>query len=207
MNCPRCGSPVMIRGDVWECGWCLDSGRLSAAPRPARVPLRFVCHVDLPEAWSALKKALYALVPRHAGALAPSLAHAAAHQLSLSELPEDGHAEPLFRRELRAFLEAEKELRIAADTAARIERGELLFADEAALSEEAFGSFWQSLLDALEDEGASPWETDTDGFFRTLALFRSWRRGGPGNDPDYLARYNALQLAFHGRWEKRHPEE
>ena len=87
MNCPRCGSPVMIWGDVWECGWCLDSGRLSAAPRPARVPLRFVCHVDLPEAWSALKKALYAFVPRHAGALAPSLAHVAAHQLSLSEPP------------------------------------------------------------------------------------------------------------------------
>ena len=207
MNCPRYGSPVMIRGDVWECGWCLDSGRLSAAPRPARVPLRFVCHVDLPEAWSALKKALYALVPRQAGALAPSLAHAAAHQLSLSEPPEDGHAEPLFRRELRAFLEAEKELRIAADTAARIERGELLFADEAALSEEAFGSFWQSLLDALEAAGASPWATDTDGFFRALALFRSWRRGGPGNDPDYLARCDALQLAFHERWEKRRPEE
>ena len=185
MNCPRCGSPVMIRGDVWECGWCLDSGRLSAAPRPARVPLRFVCHVDLPEAWSDLKKALYALVPRHADALAPSLAHAAAHQLSLSEPPEDGHTEPLFQRELRAFLEAEKELRIAADT----------------------GSFWQSLLDALEDEGASPWEADTDGFFRTLALFRSWRRGGPGNDPDYLARCSALQLAFHERWEKRRPEE
>ncbi|MCR5089066.1 MAG: hypothetical protein K6C08_06075 [Oscillospiraceae bacterium] len=34
MRCPRCGAPVRIRGNVWECGWCCDSGRLSAAPDP-----------------------------------------------------------------------------------------------------------------------------------------------------------------------------
>lgn len=207
MRCPRCGSPVMVFQDRWECGWCLDSGQLSAAAQPARISLRFVCHVDLPEAWGDLKKALYALIPRHADALTLSLAHAAAHQLSLSSPPEDGHTEPLFLRELQAFLEAEKPLCIGAETAARIERGEPLFADEAALSKEALGSFWQSLLDALEDEGASPWETDTDAFFRTLALFRSWRRGGPGNDPDYLDHCDVLQNAFHRRWEKLHPDE
>ena len=25
-RCPHCGSPVMIRGHRWECGWCGDSG-------------------------------------------------------------------------------------------------------------------------------------------------------------------------------------
>ena len=26
MRCPCCGSPVMIRGNLWECGYCGDSG-------------------------------------------------------------------------------------------------------------------------------------------------------------------------------------
>lgn len=26
MRCPWCGSPVMIRGSRWECGYCGDSG-------------------------------------------------------------------------------------------------------------------------------------------------------------------------------------
>ncbi len=34
MRCPRCGAPVRIRGNVWECGWCCDSGQLSTAPDP-----------------------------------------------------------------------------------------------------------------------------------------------------------------------------
>ena len=32
MRCPWCGSPVMIRGSSWECGWCGDSGRLKRTP-------------------------------------------------------------------------------------------------------------------------------------------------------------------------------
>ena len=91
--------------------------------------------------------------------------------------------------------------------AARIEQGEKLFADECALSEECFGSFWQSLLDALEDEGIIPWEADTEQFFYALACFRSWRGGGPGNDHAFLDNYYALLNAFHDRWEARHPEE
>lgn len=27
MNCPTCGAPnVMLHRDIWECGWCGDSG-------------------------------------------------------------------------------------------------------------------------------------------------------------------------------------
>ncbi len=207
MNCPRCGSPVIVYKDGWECGWCLDSGLFSSSAGPGRISLRILCHVDLAEAWIELKKAFRALIPRHAGALEPSLAHAAAHRLSLSPPPEDGRVEPLFLRDLRSFLNTEKELGITAEDAERIRRGEPLFEDEAALSQERFGLFWRSLLDALEAEKKSPWETDTDDFFRTLALFGSWRRGGPGNDPDYLDSCHALQNAFHERWQMHHQEE
>lgn len=28
--CPHCGSPVMVRGNRWECGWCGDFGSISS---------------------------------------------------------------------------------------------------------------------------------------------------------------------------------
>lgn len=30
IRCPHCGSPVMIRGNRWECGWCGDFGGISS---------------------------------------------------------------------------------------------------------------------------------------------------------------------------------
>ena len=30
IRCPYCGSPVMIRGSQWECGWCGDFGSISS---------------------------------------------------------------------------------------------------------------------------------------------------------------------------------
>ena len=201
MNCPRCGSPVNVDGSRWECGWCLDSGWLSSLPRQA-VTVRFVCFVDLPESWAHLSEVLSELTPKHAEELKPSLFKAAIHQLSLSPLPEHGSTDPRFLQDLRTFLDAETAFRVSPDTAESIEYGKELYTKEASLSGERLGSFWQSLLKALADENADPWETDTDNFFRTLALFRSWRRGGPGNDPDYLASYHALQDVFHEHWER-----
>lgn len=33
MNCPTCGAPnVILHKDIWECGWCGDSG-----PIPRRI--------------------------------------------------------------------------------------------------------------------------------------------------------------------------
>ena len=30
IRCPHCGSPVMLRGSRWECGWCGDFGDISS---------------------------------------------------------------------------------------------------------------------------------------------------------------------------------
>ena len=30
IRCPHCGSPVIIRGSRWECGWCGDFGGISS---------------------------------------------------------------------------------------------------------------------------------------------------------------------------------
>ena len=70
MNCPWCGSPVMIRGSSWECGWCGDFGSLQRTPAKKSqntaqitLTLSFVYHVDLPETWNDLKKALGQIAP------------------------------------------------------------------------------------------------------------------------------------------------
>ena len=30
IRCPSCGSPVMLRGNCWECGWCGDFGEIGS---------------------------------------------------------------------------------------------------------------------------------------------------------------------------------
>ena len=198
----------MVCAERWECGWCLDSG-LFVPPldTPGERRVRILCRVAFPETWNDLKDELRALVPARCEALYEALGRAAVHQISASPPPEGGWIEPSFLRDLRRFLTETPDLHVPEDTAARIERGEILFAEEGALSVSPFGSFWQALLKALEDAGASPWETDTDALFRSLAVLRGWRRGGPGNDADFLDNYHRLQDAFHARWERLHPEE
>ena len=207
--CPRCGSPVMLRGNGWECGWCLDSGGLDSLSRTrprTELRARIVCGVDFPQTWTDLKDELEKLVPQHAAALLPSLRRAAVYEISLSPPPEDGQIEPTRLRDMQAFFDAETEFSVLDGFKTRIERDEILFEDEGVLSDDRFGSFWQSLLDALEEEGASPWETDTDRFFYALACFGSWRKGGPCADPAFPGSKDALQQAFHSRWELLHPE-
>ncbi len=207
LACPRCGSPVMLRGNRWECGWCLDSGdlgSLSCMQTQTELPARIICRVDFAQTWADLKTELARLVPQHAAMLMPSLRQAAVHQISLSPMPEEEQIEPSRLRDMRAFFEANIEF---SPSTQRIVQGEILFEDEGVLSERRFGTFWQSLLEALEEEGAIPWDTDTDQFFYDFACFACWRTGGPCADPAFLDKKYALMRAFHDRWEALHPEE
>ena len=49
MRCPCCGSPVMIRGNLWECGYCGDSG--CCGPEDPDVKLSFSVEID-PAFWN-----------------------------------------------------------------------------------------------------------------------------------------------------------
>lgn len=207
LACPRCGSPVMLRGSRWECGWCLDSGDLGSLSRTqtqTELPARIICRVDFAQTWADLKTELARLVPQHAAMLMPSLRQAAVYQISLSPMPEEEQIEPSRLRDMRAFFESNIEF---SPSTQRIVQGEILFEDEGVLSERRFGTFWQSLLEALEEEGAIPWNTDTDQLFYDLACFACWRTGGPCADPAFLDKKYALLRAFHDRWEALHPEE
>lgn len=39
IRCPHCGSPVMVRGNRWECGWCGDFGDVSSLESSQRAKL------------------------------------------------------------------------------------------------------------------------------------------------------------------------
>ena len=154
MRCPWCGSPVMIRGSSWECGWCGDFGSLQRTPAKKSqntaqitLTLSFVYHVDLPETWSDLKKALNQIAPQNA--LLPQLLgkvllhHISAGIQNAGALPDEKKAE-----ELRTFLHNTLDLNLgeSAEEIMRDAKRGVLFREEAALSEADCGTFWTELL-------------------------------------------------------------
>ena len=154
MNCPWCGSPVMIRGSSWECGWCGDFGSLQRTPAKKSqntaqitLTLSFVYHVDLPETWSDLKKALNQIAPQNA-LLSQLLGKVLLHHISVGiqnarALPDEKKAE-----ELRTFLTTTTDLNLgkSAEEIMRDAKKGVLFREEAALSEADCGTFWTELL-------------------------------------------------------------
>ena len=154
MRCPWCGSPVMIRGSSWECGWCGDFGSLQRTPEKKSqntaqitLTLSFVYHVDLPETWSDLKKALRQIAPNDTS-LSQLLGKVLLHHISAGiqhagALPDEKKAE-----ELRTFLHNTLDLNLgeSAEEIMRDAKRGVLFREEAALSEADCGTFWTELL-------------------------------------------------------------
>lgn len=154
MRCPWCGSPVMIRGSSWECGWCGDFGSLQRTPAKKSqntaqitLTLSFVYHVDLPETWSDLKKALGQIAPNDTS-LSQLFGKVLLHNISTGiqhagALPDEKKAE-----ELRTFLHNTLDLNLGenAEEIMRDAKRGVLFREEAALSEIDCGTFWTELL-------------------------------------------------------------
>ncbi len=144
----------MIRGSSWECGWCGDFGSLQRtpakkSPNTAQITLTlsFVYHVNLPETWNDLKKALGQLAPKNI-LLPQLLGKVLLHNISTGiqnagALPDEKKAE-----ELRTFLHNTLELNLgeSADEIMRDAKRGVLFREEAALSEADCGTFWTELL-------------------------------------------------------------
>ena len=124
MDCPWCGSTVEICGDSWECGWCGDFGwcvdieslqgtptKKSANTAEITLTLSLVYHVDLPETWNDLKKALDQLAPNNTH-LSQLLGKVLLHNISTGiqhagALPDEKKAE-----ELRTFLHTTADLNL-----------------------------------------------------------------------------------------------
>ena len=216
MRCPWCGSPVMIRGSQWECGWCGDSGSLKRTPlqQPEiTLTLSFVYHVDLPETWNDLKKALGQLAPKNP-VLSQLLGKVLLHNISTGiqnarALPDEKKAE-----ELRTFLTTTTDLNLGenAEEIMRDAKRGVLFREEAALSETDCGTFWTELLSTRPVEDYYN-RVDPDGLFDLLselssayAYFGGKKDEEMGEAQDYQ---NALEEAYHTHWQNKvllHPD-
>lgn len=220
MRCPWCGSPVMIRGASWECGWCGDFGSLQRtpakkSPNTAQITLTlsFVYHVDLPETWSDLKKALRQIAPNDTS-LSQLLGKVLLHHISAGiqnarALPDEKKAE-----ELRAFLHDTTDLNLGenAEEIMRDAKRGVLFREEAALSETDCGTFWTELLSTRPVEDYYN-HVDPDGLFELFselssayAYFGRKKDEEMGEAQDYQ---NALEEAYHTHWQNKvllHPD-
>ena len=217
MRCPWCGSPVMIRGSSWECGWCGDSGMLKRTPvqQPTQITLTlsFVYHVDLPETWTRLKKALGQLAPKNT-LLSQLLGKVLLHNISTGiqnarALPDEKKAE-----ELRTFLTTTTDLNLGenAEEIMRDAKRGVLFRKEAALSETDCGTFWTELLSTRPVEDYYN-HVDPDGLFELFSELSSAYTyfGGKkdeemGEAQDYR---NTLEEAYHTHWQNKvllHPD-
>ena len=220
MRCPWCGSPVMIRGSSWECGWCGDFGSLQRTPAKKSqntaqitLTLSFVYHVDLPETWNDLKKALGQLAPKNP-VLSQLLGKVLLHNISTGiqnarALPDEKKAE-----ELRTFLTTTTDLNLGenAEEVMRDAKRGVLFREEAALSETDCGTFWTELLSTRPVEDYYN-RVDPDGLFELFselssayAYFGGKKDEEMGEAQDYQ---NALEEAFNTHWQNKvllHPD-
>lgn len=220
MRCPWCGSPVMIRGSSWECGWCGDFGSLQRTPAKKSqntaqitLTLSFVYHVDLPETWNDLKKALNQIAPKNT-LLSQLLGKVLLHHISAGiqhagALPDEKKAE-----ELRSFLHNTNDLNLGenAEEIMRDAKKGVLFREEAALSETDCGTFWTELLSTRPVEDYYN-RVDPDGLFELFselssvyAYFGGKKDEEMGQAQDYQ---NALEEAFNTHWQNKvllHPD-
>ena len=216
MRCPWCGSPVMIRGSSWECGWCGDSGSLKRTPlqQPEiTLTLSFVYHVDLPETWNDLKKALGQLAPKNT-LLSQLLGKVLLHNISTGiqnagALPDEKKA-----AELRTFLTTTTDLNLGenAEEIMRDAKRGVLFCEEAALSETDCGTFWTELLSTRPVEDYYN-HIDPDDLFELFselssayAYFGGKKDEEMGEAQDYQ---NALEEAYNTHWQNNvllHPD-
>ena len=220
MNCPWCGSPVMIRGSSWECGWCGDFGSLQRTPakksqNTAQITLTLSCvyHVDLPETWNDLRKALNQIAPNNTS-LSQRLGKVLLHHISVGiqhagALPDEKKAE-----ELRTFLTTTTDLNLgkSAEEIMRDAKKGVLFREEAVLSETDCGTFWTELLSTRPVEDYYN-HINPDGLFELFselssayAYFGGKKDEEMGEAQDYQ---NALEEAYNTHWQNKvllHPD-
>ena len=182
-------------------------------PTQITLTLSFVYHVDLPETWTRLKKALGQLAPKNT-LLSQLLGKVLLHNISTGiqhagTLPDEKKAE-----ELRTFLHNTLDLNLgeSADEIMRDVKRGVLFREEAALSETNCGTFWTELLSTRPVEDYYN-HVDPDGLFELFselssayAYFGGKKDEEMGEAQDYQ---NALEEAYHTHWQNKvllHPD-
>ena len=175
--------------------------------------ISFVYHIDLPETWNDLKKALGQLAPKNT-LLSQLLGKVLLHNISTGiqnagALPDEKKA-----KELRTFLNNTTDLNLGenAEEIMRDAKRGVLFREEAAFSETDCGTFWTELLSTRPVEDYYN-RVDPDGLFDLLselssayAYFGGKKDEEMGEAQDYQ---NALEEAYNTHWQNKvllHPD-
>ena len=173
----------------------------------------FVYHVDLPETWNDLKKALGQLAPKNT-LLSQLLGKVLLHNISTGiqnagALPDEKKAE-----ELRTFLTTTADLNLGenAEEIMRDAKRGVLFREEAALSETDCGTFWTELLSTRPVEDYYN-RVDPDGLFDLLSELSSAYAYFGGKKDEEMGEaqdhQNALEEAYNTHWQNKvllHPD-
>ncbi len=149
--CPWCGEPVEIRGDSWECGWCCDSGPVSALAgyreaqeryRAARAAQELEDDLEFLE-WDVMLL-VRGMRAAPGNITEQQIGRFVTHGISLALCPAERRTErnlALLRTFVRRHLSCSvREILTAA------EQGIPAFQEEFCLTEEMLGSFWQEEL-------------------------------------------------------------
>ena len=175
--------------------------------------LSFVYHVDLPETWNDLKKALGQLAPKNT-LLSQLLGKVLLHNISTGiqnagALPDEKKA-----KELRTFLNNTTDLNLGenAEEIMRDAKRGVLFREEAALSETDCGTFWTELLSTRPAEDYYN-HVDTDGLFELFSELSSAYAYFGGKKDEEMGEaqdhQNALEEAYNTHWQNKvllHPD-
>lgn len=157
IRCPSCGSPVMVHGDQWECGWCCDSGSLASLQESeqAKVYQNLLCSAALQDLEDGVLSIIEG-IQEHFGAgdqetlLAFQLTvYGISHALLPAKNPSQANLSLL-----RAFFNAYP-VCTAAEVLGAVRSGTAPFADQFRIAEEDLGTFWKQLLPQLPHYEAS----------------------------------------------------
>lgn len=178
IRCPHCGSPVTVRGNQWECGWCGDSGALSSLHKPelAKLHQNQAAAVALEDLECGVLSIMNGM-QEHFGdgenerLLAFQLV---VYGMSHALLPAENQSQTNLQL-LQQFFDAYP-VCTAAEVLGASRSGTAAFADQFLLTKDALGSFWEELLPKLphyEAHKAWPdWLYDTvDGLSQVECIF------------------------------------
>ncbi len=209
IQCPHCGSPVMVRGNQWECGWCGDFGTLSSLPGSERAKLCPQVDAAESDVLEPLEQGVHSIltgIQEHFGegdSENRMAAQLAIYGMSHALLPTKNQTSSNLQL-LQMFFKRYS-FGTAAEVMAASHSGTAAFQDQFLLTKEQLGSFWKGLLPELpREESYKAWPDwlfeMVDGLSRVESVFS-------GEDSSVL--FDAYQEALeaHGRIDQvRHPD-
>lgn len=215
MRCPWCGSPVMVRGNWWECGYCGDSGAMPqpAAEQEVTLSVSLVCRVDLTETWNDLNTALQRLAPEHAAALKSLLGKTLLYEISDGVQQGNPPHNTQKMHELEAFLRDTSDLcpEKTADTLMQEIKLGMVYASEAELSTQICGTFWSTLISVLQPRQFYTGEAEgLSDLLYGLSSAYAYFCDNSGNEWEITQeRQDTLEDAFYLNWQEKlllHPD-